>query len=93
MAGSKFNAALKYEEFQEHGLLLIIFDESIDSDTEDGGGHVILIAVGPKVRSGFRSKELYRHQNTLRTICEALDVRHRPGDAEKARSMLDLFVP
>lgn len=84
---------LNNEEFQEDGLLLITFDESIDSDTEDGGGHVILIAVGPKARSGFRSKEFYQHQNTLRTICEALDARHCPGDAEDARSMLDLFVP
>ncbi|HXT61662.1 MAG TPA: alkaline phosphatase family protein, partial [Pyrinomonadaceae bacterium] len=84
---------LNNEEFQEHGLLVITFDESIDSDTEDGGGHVILIAVGPKVRSGFRSKEFYQHQNTLQTICEALEVKHCPGDAEDARNMLDLFVP
>lgn len=84
---------LESDEFQNDGLLLITFDESIDSDTEDGGGHVILVAVGPKVRSGFRSKEFYQHQNTLRTMCEALNVRHCPGDADDAQSMLDLFVP
>lgn len=84
---------LESDEFQSDGLLLITFDESVDGDTEDGGGHVVLIAVGPKIRSGFRSKEFYQHQNTLRTICEALGVTHCPGDAQDARSMLDLFVP
>ena len=84
---------LNDEEFQEDGLLLITFDESSDGDTEDGGGHVILVAVGNGVRSGYRSNEFYQHQNTLRTMCEALDVRHCPGDAADARSMLDLFVP
>lgn len=74
-------------------MLLITFDESIDSDTEGGGGHVILVAIGPKVRAGYRSKKFYQHQNTPRTMCEALDVRRCPGDAENAESMLDLFVP
>lgn len=84
---------LHSEDFQADGLLLITFDESIDSDTENGGGHVILVAVGPKVRAGYRSKKFYQHQNALRTMCEALDVRRCPGDAEDAESMLDLFVP
>lgn len=84
---------LNSDQFNDDGLLLITFDESIDSDTEDGGGHVILVAVGPKVRAGYRSKKFYQHQNTLRTMCEALDVRRCPGGAEDAESMLDLFVP
>ncbi len=84
---------LQSNEFEDDGLLLITFDESSDGDTEAGGGHVILVAVGAGVRSGYRSKKFYQHQNTLRTMCEALDVRNCPGDGKNAQSMLDLFVP
>ena len=35
------------------GLLIITFDESEDSDTQFGGGHVAWVAVGPDVRQHF----------------------------------------
>ena len=84
---------LQNDDFKNNGLLLITFDEGNTGDNQNGGGHVILVAVGPKVRPGYRSDQFYQHQNTLRTICEALDVKRCPGDAKDASSMLDLFVP
>lgn len=84
---------LENDDFKNNGLLLITFDESVTGDNENGGGHVILIAVGPKVRSGYRSQKFYQHQNAVRSMCEALDVQQCPGDAGNANSMLDLFVP
>jgi acid phosphatase len=84
---------IESDAFKQSGLLLITFDESVDGDNENGGGHVVLVAYGPKVRSGYRSHKFYQHQNTLKSLCEALDLRHCPGDADNARSMLDLFVP
>ena len=84
---------LDNDDFRENGLLLITFDESVTGDNENGGGHVVLVAVGAKVRTGYRSHEFYQHQNTLHTMCEALGLHHCPGDAEGAGNMLDLFVP
>jgi phosphatidylinositol-3-phosphatase len=84
---------LQNDDFRDNGLLLITFDEGNTGDNQNGGGHVILLVVGPKVRAGYRSDQFYQHRNTLRTICEALDVKHCPGDAKDASSMQDLFVP
>src|SRR5436190_12999103 len=36
--------------FQNGGLLIIVFDESVDADTAHGGGHVATLVIGPKVR-------------------------------------------
>jgi hypothetical protein len=84
---------LRNDDFRDNGLLLITFDEGNTGDNQNGGGHVILVVVGSKVRFGYRSDQFYQHRNTLRTICEALDVKLCPGDAKDASSMLDLFVP
>ena len=42
-------------EFQQDGILILVFDESFDTDTAHGGGHVVALAVGPGVRKGFKS--------------------------------------
>lgn len=77
--------------FQNSGLLLIVFDESFDSDTAYGGGHIAMIVVGPKVKHGFRSALHYQHQNLLKTALEALGVTSFPGKASTATAMSDFF--
>jgi acid phosphatase len=77
--------------FQNNGLLLIVFDESFDSDTAYGGGHVVMVAVGPKVKRGYRSTLHYQHQNLLKTAMQALGVYSYPGKASSAAAMSDLF--
>lgn len=77
--------------FQKDGLLIIIFDESTDSDTAHGGGHVAAVIVGPKVKHGYKSTKLYQHQNTLKTLMEALGVKTYPGAAGSAAPMTDVF--
>src|SRR5207248_4073719 len=32
--------------FQQDGLLIILFDESVDSDTSHGGGHIAMLMIG-----------------------------------------------
>ncbi len=66
------------------GLLIITFDESVDSDTVDGGGHVAGVVVGPNVKRGFTSTTCYQHQNTLRFMSEAIGLTDFPGDAATA---------
>jgi phosphatidylinositol-3-phosphatase len=73
------------------GLLIIIFDESVDSDTAHGGGHVAAVIIGPKVKPGSRTGTLYQHQNTLKTLMEALGVKTYPGAAGSAQPFTGVF--
>ena len=77
--------------FQKDGLLIIVFDESTGSDTQHGGGHVAMVMIGPKVKSGYRSSTLYQHQNTLKTLMKALGLTSFPGAASSAPAMTDMF--
>lgn len=77
--------------FQKNGILVIVFDESVDSDTAHGGGHVAAVVIGPKVKPGHKSTSLYQHQNTLKTLLEALGVSSFPGAAGSAAPMSDMF--
>ena len=73
--------------FRKDGILVIVFDESFDSDKAHGGGHVAAVVIGPKVKAGHKSTSLYQHQNTLKTLMEALGVTSFPGAARSAVSM------
>jgi acid phosphatase len=77
--------------FQKDGILIIVFDESADSDTAYGGGHVAAVVIGPKVKPGYKSSTLYQHQNTLKTLMEALGVQTYPGAASTAKPTSDVF--
>jgi hypothetical protein len=77
--------------FQQDGILFIVFDESVDSDTAHGGGHIAGMVIGPGVKKGARSTALYQHQNTLRTILDALSITTYPGAAATVADMADLF--
>lgn len=82
---------LSSSQFQANGVLLILFDEASDIDIQHGGGHVALVAVGPKVKAGFQSAVLYQHENTLSTICQALAVMTCPGAGATVSSEGDIF--
>jgi len=77
--------------FQNGGLLIIVFDESVDADTAHGGGHVATLVIGPKVRLGHKSTVMYQHQNALKTLMKALGVSSYPGAASGAAAMTDMF--
>ncbi len=83
---------LQSATFRQDGLLIIVFDESSGDDT-NGGGRVVWIAVGPRVKSGYQSVTPYQHQSTLRLILEGLGVTELPGAAASAPNMDEFFTP
>ena len=78
--------------FRQDGLLVITFDESDNTDTTNGGGHVITVVISSQAKQGFQSNTLYQHQNLLRTVDEALGVTTHPGAAATAAAMSDFFT-
>ena len=75
------------------GLLIVLFDESVDIDFANGGGHVACVFWGPIAKSGYiqTSKNAYQHQNMLRTIMEVLSLPNPPGLAAPAPDMSEFF--
>jgi len=75
------------------GLLIVLFDESVDSDTVNGGGHVACVFWGPIVKSGYTqtTKTVYQHQNMLRTVMEVLNLATPPGAASSTTDMSEFF--
>ncbi len=82
------------------GLLIISFDESVDSDcrpstcgsTHPYGGRVVTIFVGPKVKHGYSSGTRYFHRNLLKTISVVLGLADAPGYADGVNAMSDMFA-
>ncbi len=77
--------------FQKDGILIVVFDESFDSDTAWGGGHVAALVAGPLAKKGFQTGTHYQHQNVLKTVLSALGVGSAPGAASGAAAMADAF--
>ena len=77
--------------FQQGGILMIVLDESTNSDVQHKGGHVAAVIIGPKVKPGYKSTTLYQHQNTLKTLMKALGLSSFPGAASGAQDMGEFF--
>jgi len=75
------------------GLLIVLFDESVNPDIANGGGHVACVFWGPIVKAGYTqtTKGVYQHQNLLRTIMEVLSLSNPPGAAAPAVDMSEFF--
>jgi phospholipase C len=82
---------LSNRAFQQDGLLVIVFDESLDTDTSNGGGHVFMLVVSPKAKAGFQSNTLYQHQSTLRLVVEGTGAAGLPGSSASAPDMAEFF--
>lgn len=88
---SNIDPLIKSSSFQQGGVLIILFDESVTNDLSHGGGHVTMVVVGPKVKKGFQSTTLYQHQSTLRLVLSTLGVNSFPGASAKAPDMGEFF--
>lgn len=77
--------------FQKDGLLIIVFDESVDSDVTHGGGHVACVLVNPRVKPGYQSTTVYQHESSLRLMMEGMGITGYPGAAATAPSMAEFF--
>ena len=75
------------------GLLIITFDESEDSDTQFGGGHVPWVAVGPDVNMGYPPSgslipvTWYQHESTCRFMLKLAEASVFPGACATAPDM------
>ncbi len=78
--------------FQSSGLLIITFDESEDSDVENGGGHVATVIISPQAKKGYQSQTLYQHQSTLRLIFAGSGMNTFPGMSAAAPDMTEFFT-
>ncbi|HET9183431.1 MAG TPA: alkaline phosphatase family protein [Candidatus Angelobacter sp.] len=83
---------LSNKQFQQDGILIVVFDESVDTDTAHGGGHIATLMAGPGLKKAYRSGKLYQHNNLLRTVMDALGMRTYPGSAATAVDMTDGFI-
>lgn len=88
---SNVGPLLSSATFQQDGLLVIVFDESDQADSKHGGGHVALVLVGPKVKKGHQSSVCSQHENTLRTMGQALDISSFPGEAANVSDFSEFF--
>ena len=72
------------------GLLIVTFDEC-DAAVGNCPEHIYTALIGPNVKRSYKSSQSYRHENTLRTILEALAVHTYPGASRHAKPMADFF--
>jgi len=77
--------------FQKDGLLIIVFDESFDSDTQHGGGQVAMVMISPLAKKGYKSSTFYQHQNTCQLLLQGLGLTNFPGACQGAAQMSEFF--
>ncbi len=77
--------------FQKDGLLVIVFDESFDLDLANGGGHVPMLVISTRAKSGYQSTTFFQHQSTLRMLMEATGAKGLPGASGAAPDMGEFF--
>lgn len=77
-------------QFQPSGLLVIVFDESADDNT-NGGGKVMCLIVGTSVKPGYVGIGTYNHYSLLNLSMTALGIKTIPGNGATATPMTEFF--
>lgn len=89
---NNINPLIKNSVFQKDGLLIIVFDES-GNDNTNGGGRVVCALISPALsKLGYQSTTLYQHESVLRLTLEGLGVSTPPGAASSAPDMGEFFT-
>jgi hypothetical protein len=86
---SNLTPMLNLTDFKSGGSGLVIV--TFDNGNGDGAGKVFTAVIGPNVKSGYVSNVAYKHENTLRTMLEALGIETYPGWSQTAADMSDFF--
>jgi hypothetical protein len=81
---------VKSAQFQQDGLLIILFDEA-GSDNANGGGRVAWVVVSAQTKPGYQSTRMYQHASTLRLSLQALGVTAFPNGTATAPDMDEFF--
>lgn len=74
------------------GLIFVTFDECGGGTDGGCGSWVYTAVIGPKVLPHTVTTMPYEHQNTLRTMLDALNINSYPGASGTTSDMFDLFV-
>lgn len=74
-----------------NSVLIITWDEGVQTDVAHGGGQVATVLLGAHVRTQFQSVTFYQHQSTLGLILDLLGVPDHPGLSASAPSMIEFF--
>jgi len=74
-----------------NSVFVIVFDEAVDTDSTNGGGHIAMVVAGTHVKAGFKSTRFYQHQSTLRLVLDLLRVAEHPGNSAVAPTMEEFF--
>jgi len=74
-----------------NSVLIIVWDESVQSDLANIGGQVSMVMVGPQVKTGFKSTTFFDHRATLRVALSLLGATELPNGAAFANSMREFF--
>lgn len=82
-------AILNNQGFQQSGLLLLTFDESADDNT-NGGGKVMTLILGTKVKAGYVGTGQYDHRSLLGLSMTALGAKI-PDAGVGANQMTEFF--
>lgn len=77
--------------FRQNGLLILTWDESVNTDLQHGGGHVSTVVISSKAIQGYDSNTFFQHQSVLRLSAEALGLASYPGAAATANNMSEFF--
>src|SRR5256886_7481384 len=82
---------IKNAAFQKDGLLIVVFDES-SNDNTNGGGRVVCALISPAFsKFGYQSTLQYQHESVLRLALEGLGGTALPGPASSAPTMWEFF--
>lgn len=74
------------------GLAFVTFDECSDGTDEGCNSSVYLAVIGPQVIPHTLSNTYYKHENTLRTMLDALGMTVYPGASATASDESDFFA-
>jgi phospholipase C len=77
----------RYFQSGSQNVMFITFDNG-DGDAQ---GQVLTVVVGQNVIPGVKVSTHFRHENTLRTIMELLELTHFPGASATAAPMNEFF--
>lgn len=76
----------------QNGVLVVVFDESAETDTQHGGGHVAMVIAGSPLKNGFQSGTLMQHETLLRFACDRLQLMTCPGAGASTASAMNEFL-
>ena len=91
---STLSPILNTSDFQRggDGLIFVTFDECAGGNNNGCGAAVYTAVIGPAVIPHTVSNMPYKHENTLRTMLDALNLTTHMGATATAADMFDFFV-